>query len=141
MSGEFLDSNIFVYAFDETDERKRGIAQALILRSLRDVTGVISHQVVQEVLNVITTKMERPVRHDDAVRYFRTTLKPMWSVYPSEDLLTRALEVRARYGYGFYDSLIVSAAIQGGCATLYSEDMQHDQVIDTVRIVDPFRAA
>jgi len=70
---------------------------------------------VQEVLNVITTKMKRPVR--------------------------RALETRARYGYGFYDSLIVAAAMHHGCSTLYSEDMQHDRLIDTVRILDPFRAS
>lgn len=139
MGGEFLDSNVFVYAFDETDERKRGIARELVLRSLRDTTGVISYQVVQEVLNVITTKMARPVRHDDAVQYLRSTLKPMWSVYPTDDLFTRALEIRSRYGYGFYDSLIVSAAVHSGCSTLYSEDMQHGQVVDTIRIVDPFR--
>lgn len=140
MSGEFLDSNVFVYAFDDTDERKRGIARDLIVQSLRDATGVISYQVVQEVLNVITTKMERPVRHEDALRYLTSTLEPMWSVYPSKDLFTRALEVRARYGYSFYESLIVSAAMQSGCSTLYSEDMHHDQLIDTVRIIDPFGA-
>ncbi len=139
MSGEFLDSNVFVYAFDDTDDRKRGIAKDLIVRSLREATGVISYQVVQEVLNVITTKMKRPVKHADALRYLTSTLEPMWSVYPSEDLFRRALEIRARYGYGFYDSLIVSAALHRGCSTLYSEDMQHDQLIDTVRILDPFR--
>jgi predicted nucleic acid-binding protein len=138
MSAEFLDSNILVYAFDETDDRKRTIANDLILRCLRDATGVLSYQVVQEVLNVLTTKMERPVRHEDALRYFRSVLEPMWSVFPSSDLFMRALELRARYGYGFYDSLIVSAAVESGCSVLYSEDMQHGQLVDTVRIVDPF---
>lgn len=140
MSGEFLDSNVFVYAFDESDERKRSIARDLVLRSLRDSTGVISYQVVQEVLNVLTTKLPRPVRPDDALRYFRSTLKPMWTVYPSEDLYARALGIRARYGYGFYDSLVLSAAIQSGCSLLHSEDLQHGQVVDSVRIVNPFAA-
>ena len=140
MSGEFLDSNVFVYAFDESDERKRSIARDLVLRSLRDSTGVISYQVVQEVLNVLTTKLPRPVRPDDALRYFRSTLKPMWTVYPSEDLYARALGIRARYGYGFYDSLVLSAAVQSGCSLLHSEDLQHGQVVDSVRIVNPFAA-
>ena len=140
MSGEFLDSNVFVYAFDESDERKRSIARDLVLRSLRDSTGVISYQVVQEVLNVLTTKLPRPVRPDDALRYFRSTLKPMWTIYPSEALYARALGVRARYGYGFYDSLVLSAAIQSGCSLLHSEDLQHGQVVDSVRIVNPFAA-
>lgn len=141
MSGDFLDSNVFVYAFDETDERRRTIAKEIIARSLRDATGAISHQVVQEVLNVITTKMARPVRHDDALHYFRSTLKPMWSVYPTDELFARALEIRARYGYGFYDSLIVSAAIEGGCTTLLTEDIQDGQTIDTLRIRNPFATA
>lgn len=140
MSGEFLDSNVFVYAFDESDERKRSIARDLVLRSLRDSTGVISYQVVQEVLNVLTTKLPRPVRPDDALRYFRSTLKPMWTIFPSEDLYARALGIRARYGYGFYDSLVLSAAIQSGCSLLHSEDLQHGQVVDSVRIVNPFAA-
>ena len=46
MTGEFLDSSVLIYAFDETDDRKRGIAKEIVLRSLRDATGVISHQVV-----------------------------------------------------------------------------------------------
>jgi predicted nucleic acid-binding protein len=139
MSAEFLDSNVFVYAFDETDDRKRSIARDLILRSLRDASGVVSYQVVQEVLNVLTTKMARPVRHEDALRYFRSTLEPMWSVYPSSDLFVRGLEIRTRYGYSFYDSLILSAAMAGGCSVVYSEDLQHGQIVETVRIVDPFR--
>jgi predicted nucleic acid-binding protein len=94
---------------------------------------------VQEVLNVITTKMARPVRDDDALAYFRSTLKPMWSIYPTEDLFTRALGIRARYGYGFFDSLIVSAAVQAGCSVLYTEDLQHGQVVDSLRIANPFR--
>ena len=85
--------------------------------------------------------MPRPVRHDDALRYFRSTLKPMWSIYPTEDLFARALGIRARCGYGFYDSLIVSAAVQSGCSLLYSEDLQHGQVVDSLRIMNPFGGA
>ena len=140
MSAEFLDSNIFIYAFDETDDRKRTIAKDLVLQSLRAASGVISYQVVQEVLNVLTTKIARPVRHEDSLRYFRSTLQPMWSVYPSGELFVRGLEIRTRYGYGFYDSMILSAAVEGGCSVVYSEDLQHGQVVETVRIVDPFRA-
>ncbi|MFP4113145.1 MAG: PIN domain-containing protein [Spirochaetota bacterium] len=140
MSAEFLDSNVFVYAFDETDDLKRTAAKDLILRCLRDASGVISYQVVQEVLNVLTSKIANPVHHDDALRYFRSTLEPMWSIYPGTDLFVRGLEIRTRYGYGFYDSLIVSAAIEGGCSVLYSEDMQHGQLVETVRIVNPFRS-
>ena len=50
-----------------------------------------------------------------------------------------ALEIRERYGFSWYDSLIVAAALESGCELLYSEDMQHGQVIEgRLRVINPF---
>ena len=57
---------------------------------------------------------------------------------PSHALYRRALEIQTRYGYGFYDSLIIAAALEAGCQHLLSEDMQHGQQIEQLRIVNPF---
>ena len=57
---------------------------------------------------------------------------------PSHALYRRALEIQARYRYGFYDSLIIAAALEAGCQRLLSEDMQHGQQIEHLRIVNPF---
>jgi len=51
-----------------------------------------------------------------------------------------AVRISQRYRYHIYDSLVIAAALQARCSVLYSEDMQHGQTIDTVRIVNPFRA-
>jgi predicted nucleic acid-binding protein len=56
----------------------------------------------------------------------------------SIDLLGAALNIKSNAGYSFYDSLIIAAAVQAGCATVYSEDMQHDQLMAGMRIVNPF---
>lgn len=139
MSGDFIDSNVFVYLFDETDERKRDIADAITERALQDRSASISFQVVQETLNVVTRKLPQPMTAEDARRFLERVLVPLWRISPSSALYNRALDVQARYRYAFYDSLIIAAALDAGCSRLYSEDLQDGQRIEGLTIENPFR--
>jgi len=67
-------------------------------------------------------------------------LAPLLRVSASVALYQRALDVQARWRFGFHDSLIVAAALTAGCTRLLSEDLQHGQRIETLTIHDPFRA-
>ena len=140
MSDDFIDSNVFVYLFDETDERKRQVAQSLVNTALVEGSAQISFQVVQETLNVITRKLKVPVRLEDAHQFLDQVLVPLWKINPNRVLYQRGLEIRTRYQLGFYDSLIIAASLQAGCKTLFSEDLQHGQQIETLIIQDPFRS-
>jgi predicted nucleic acid-binding protein len=53
-------------------------------------------------------------------------------------LYQRALDIQARYHYGFYGALIIAAALEAGCTRLYSEDLQHGQLIERLTIENPF---
>ncbi len=138
MSGDFIDSNIFVYLFDETDEHKRGAAASIVESGLQTNSASISFQVVQETLNVLTRKLATPMTVEGAKRFLENILVPLWRVSPSSALYYQALDVQARYRYGFYDSLIVAAALDAGCDRLYSEDMQSGQRIEGLKIENPF---
>ena len=140
MSGDFIDSNVFVYLFDETDERKRGRAEQVVESVLQTNSAVISFQVVQETLNVVTRKLATPMTAEDAKRFMENVLAPLFRVPASIPLYNRALDVQARYRYGFYDSLIVAAALDAGCDRLYSEDLQSGQRIEGLEIKNPFEA-
>ena len=140
MSDDFIDSNVFIYLFDETDERKRQVAQSLVNTALVEGSAQISFQVVQETLNVITRKLKVPVRLEDAHQFLDQILVPLWKINPNRVLYQRGLEIRTRYQLGFYDSLIIAASLQAGCKTLFSEDLQHGQQIETLIIQDPFRS-
>ena len=140
MSDDFIDSNVFIYLFDETDERKRQVAQSLVNTALVERSAQISFQVVQETLNVITQKLDVPVRLEDAHQFLDQVLMPLWKINPNRVLYQRGLEIRTRYQLGFYDSLIIAASLQAGCKTLFSEDLQHGQQIETLIIQDPFRS-
>ena len=138
MSGDFIDSNVFVYLFDETDERKRRRAEQILESALQANSATISFQVVQETLNVVTRKLAKPMTAGDAKRFMEDVLAPLFRVPASISLYGRALDVQARYRYGFYDSLILAAALDAGCDRLYSEDLQSGQQVEGLTIENPF---
>jgi predicted nucleic acid-binding protein len=138
MTADFIDSNVFVYLFDETAARKRAIAERLVQQALTDGSAAISHQIVQETLNVLTRKLKRPLQPDDARRFLDQVLVPLWRVMPSAALYQRALDLQARWKLSFYDSLVVAAALLEGCKRLYSEDLQHVQRIEGLVVSNPF---
>jgi predicted nucleic acid-binding protein len=139
MSGNFIDSNVLVYLFEDVDLRKMELATQLVDQALDNEDAVISFQVVQEVLNVVTKKVAQTVRPDRARFLLDVVLEPMWRVMPSLRLYEDALRLHLRYGFSFHDGLIVAAALESGCTRLFSEDLQHGQRIDSLTIEDPFR--
>lgn len=136
---DFIDSNILVYMFDSTDLSKRELAVRFVNQKVADESGCISFQVVQETLNVIIGKMG--IAHETALEFIDDILRPLWQIDPSTELYLRALELRERYGFSFYDSLIIAAALEAGCTRLYTEDMQHGQQIQGLTIQNPFLSA
>lgn len=138
MSGEFIDTNVFVYLFDETDVHKRNTAERLVRMALETRNACISYQVVQETLNVVTRKLPSPMSTENAQRFLEQILAPLWQIMPSLALYRRGLDLQTRYGFSFYDSLIVAAALESGCTRLYTEDLQHGQRIDGLTIENPF---
>ena len=138
-AGTFIDTNVFVYHLDATDPRKHAIAGDIVREALRTQGGCISYQVVQECLNVVSSKARVPLTPEQAQAYLDAVLAPLMQVGASTELYHRALGIRARWRYGFYDSVVIAAALAAGCTRLLSEDLQHGQRIESLTIVDPFR--
>jgi len=135
----FIDTNVFVYSFDNSQPAKKERSVELIQDALQTGSGIISTQVVQEFLNVATQKFAVPMKSEDARAYLRLVLNPLCQIYPGITQYDSCLELRSETGYSFYDSLILAAAIQGGCEILYSEDLQDRQQVRGVRIENPYR--
>jgi predicted nucleic acid-binding protein len=136
----FLDTNILVYTFDLTAPGKRGKATALVSEALVSGKGCISLQVAQEFLNVSQRKFAVPMTAAEASRHLKAVLAPLCAVFPSFKLLEDALGLQTQLKYSFTDSLIVAAALEAGCETLFSEDLQHGQQVGRLRIANPFAA-
>jgi len=133
----FMDTNIIVYAFDSPKSPKRKVSDKLIKQAHQN-KGCTSFQVIQEFLNVATQKFESPLKHEDAQIYLSKILFPICEIFPTEELYFAALEISSRWKYSFYDSLIISAALESDCSILYSEDLQHNQKIYQLTIVNPY---
>ena len=135
---DFIDTNIFIYTVDTSDVRKTKLSRQLI-RDLRTTnTGCISTQVVQEFCNVALKKSAIPLNADDVADIITTVFKKMALYTPGTDFYLNALKLYASHSLSFYDTLILQAAIEMGCSTLYSEDLQAGQKIGGVTIVNPF---
>ncbi len=138
MSVDFLDTNVLVYSLDVAATEKKLIAQQIVNNALSVQSALISYQVVQETLNTVKRKFATTVTDDDALVLLERMLVPLMRVMPSAALYTDALRISQRFKFSFYDSLIVAAAHNAGCKRLLTEDMQHGQVVDGLRIVNPF---
>jgi predicted nucleic acid-binding protein len=137
----FLDTNILIYAIDPEDSRKYRIAQDLVNHGHASSLAVISYQVVQEWFNFCLHRAKVKLSVEEASTIYRSVWAPLWKVQSSPELLELSLELRPRYNFSWYDSLIVAAALQSNCGTLHSEDLQHGQVIRNLTIKNPFAPA
>ncbi len=129
----FVDTNIWVYAhLHAPGDTRHNKALELVDRS----TGLtISPQVIAEYYSVMLRNRQTDARIQVNLRaiFARTLLQPA-----DASVLSTALALRNRYGFSFWDCQIVAAAIEAGCATLWTEDLQSGQVIDgRLQIVNP----
>ena len=134
----FLDTNILVYTFDQSHPDKQAIAKNLVRDALKNQTGCISYQVIQEFLNIASRKFAKPLSTADCQTYLSNVLEPLCEVFSSTALFHRALEISNRWRFSFYDSLIVAAALSVKSEFLYTEDLQHQQKIEEMVILNPF---
>jgi predicted nucleic acid-binding protein len=134
----FLDTNIFVYSLDPVDPHKARMAEGLVTRGVGSRLGVISYQVVQEFMNVSLRQFRATMTVTELELYFFKILLPMMTVPSSSGLFLEALRLQTANQIAWYDSLIVAAAIQGGCEILYSEDLQDGRRFGDLVIQNPF---
>jgi predicted nucleic acid-binding protein len=131
----FLDTNILVYAEDQSEQVKRKRAVQLILEHKRKRTGVVSLQVLQEFFTTVTRKFKL----DLGIARYKVEFHSRFIVgEPTVTDILAAIDIHRIHGFSYWDALILRMAKQTGCRVLLTEDLQHGQVFDGVRIVNPF---
>jgi predicted nucleic acid-binding protein len=133
----FLDTNVLLYSIsrnpDESFKRERAISL------LDQDSGALSIQVLQEFYVQAT----RSSRADAIPHEFAAGLIGSWRRFHVQDMtmpiLDSALQIRKAHGFSYWDSAIIAAARALGCGRLYTEDLNHGQIVEGVAIVDPFR--
>ena len=135
MKRSFIDTNVLVYANDARDSQKQEEAAALIAGHLREGSGVISMQVLQEYANTALAKLHQD---EDVVLRLLHLLGRMTVVTPSPRLLRRQIELRKVYDINFWDAGIVAAAEESDCDEILSEDFNTGQYYAGILTVSPF---
>jgi predicted nucleic acid-binding protein len=133
--GEFVDTNILIYAFDRSAGEKHRIAADLVAHLWKVRRGWISLQVMQEFYVSATRKLKLPV--DEAT--LQVLRLRLWRVHrPSVDDILAAIELHQRHSVSFWDALILRSAQASRCSVLWSEDLSNGQRWGNLEVRNPF---
>jgi predicted nucleic acid-binding protein len=129
----FIDTNIFLYAFSTKDLLKQTIAKEIVL---------LPYHISSQVINESCSNFIKKLHFDENMlaSFIGSAYSRYHIVNFSESLFLTGSNIRLKYKYSYYDSLIIAAALESKCTILYSEDMQHKQIIENnLQIINPFK--
>jgi len=133
----FFDTNILVYANDSSEKVKQEIARSLLKDSLIKQNGVISVQVLSEFWVTVTHKIKNPLSVEIAEKEIEL-FQLMEIVSLDYSLFKDALRFQQIIQISYWDSLILAASHSAGCKTIYTEDINHEQITAEMKICNPF---
>lgn len=134
MSKVFIDTNILVYSMDHHDRDKQERCRDLLKTLQMDQLGVISTQVIQEFYVAATKKLNAdPLIVKDILHSFER----FETVIITPEIIKEAIDCSVIHRISFWDSLIVVAAQSANCSKLWTEDLNHGQIIRGVRVENP----
>ncbi len=129
----FIDSNICIYCYSDDELEKSEIARKIIIKN----NSFISIQVLKELSNTLIKKFKLDFKNIENIIKEQIELNNVY--LNNETDILNALKISNKYQFSFYDSLIISSAISTNSNILYSEDMQHNQMIESkLKIINPF---
>ena len=133
----FVDTNVLLYSEDQADPVKQRRATDWLRVLWVERRGRVSTQVLNEFYVNATRRIRPAMASGDARAEVRRYQR--WQPWPIDHATVEAAwAVESRYGFSYWDALIVAAAQAQGCTWLLSEDLQHEQQVDSVRILNPF---
>ena len=134
MSKIFIDTNIIIYANDKRDKNKQQKAIEIVSGLMKEETGVISTQVLQEYAYIAINKLKQS--HDVVIRQIRL-LESLEVVNQIPELIRRAVEIMSSYRINFWDACIISNAEYANCSFIYSEDLNTGQFYSGIQVTNP----
>mgnify|MGYP002777112152 CR=1 FL=1 len=130
-----LDTNLWVYLYSKDPKEKHEKAHELLLAHIGSL--LVSTQILGELYNVLTKKkLQTQVQAQEII----SQIIAGFDVYEiTSACVAETIQINIRYGYSYWDSSLIATALLNDCSILYSEDMQHNQMIERrLRIVNPF---
>ena len=134
---QFVDTNVLIYAHDLSAGQKHTRARELMRELWQSGEGCLSIQVLQEFYVNVTQKVTRPLVAEAAAQII--TDLAAWRIHrPGVEDVLDAIRLQSHYQMSFWDAMVIASAIQLGCQTVWSEDLNPGQVYDQVTVANPF---
>jgi predicted nucleic acid-binding protein len=134
---QFVDTNIFVYAYDESAGAKHDKARALLLELLQNREGCLSMQVLQELFVSLTRKLREPLDSGEAARRVRYLSE--WTLHiPDRSDLFSAMDLHRELHISFWDAMLIQSARRLNCRVLWTEDFSNGRSYAGVTARNPF---
>jgi predicted nucleic acid-binding protein len=134
---QFVDTNVLIYAHDLSAGAKHFRARDLIRELWQTADGCLNVQVLHEFYVNVTQKVARPLVPEVAASIIADLAS--WQVHrPGPEDVLDAIRLQQRYQISFWDAMIVASAIQLGCRSIWSEDLNPGQSFETVILLNPF---
>ena len=132
----FIDTNVLIYAHDVDAGAKHDIAKRVLQQLWSERRGALSTQVLQEFYVNVTRKIASPLSKTSARAVVNSYV--IWCVDATSEEISAAFRIEVEARIGFWDALIVAAALKAGADRILSEDLNPGQTISGVRIENPF---
>jgi predicted nucleic acid-binding protein len=130
----FIDTNILLYSYSKNEPIKQQKSLEVINENID--FSIISKQVINEISNIFFRKFA--LNATQIKQNINDIYQAISVVDFDKEIQFLAIEIKQKHQIQFYDALIIATAIQNNCNILYSEDMQHSQTIDRLKIINPF---
>lgn len=135
-----VDTNVLVYRFDSRFPAKQKVATEILRGGILENSVRLPHQAIVEFIAAVTRPIRGHVilRQADALREAEEFLMQFTVLYPNEAILRGAIRGCAAYQLTWFDAHLWSYAEHYGLSEILTEDLQHDRLYGTVRVVNPF---
>jgi predicted nucleic acid-binding protein len=133
----FVDTNVLIYAHDVDATAKHEVAKNVLRELWSQRSGVLSMQVLQEFYVNVTRKIPSPLSKDAARLVVNSYA--IWCIETTAAEVTTAFRIEDESRIGFWDALIVAAAVKSGAVRILSEDLNARQSIAGIPIENPFK--
>lgn len=134
----FIDTNILIYSIDKNDYQKLETSRLVISELTQHQAAVISTQVINEFYVVATKKLKSDAL---AVKRLISSFNQFEIVNPDIEIIKDAIDISILNKISYWDALILSSALSAKCNSVYSEDMNDGQLINGIKIINPFSKA
>ena len=136
-TGCFVDTNLLIYGIDPQETKRRRVAGDLLTNLADTDTLVLSPQSLNECYRALTER--RGLLPRNAARAYIVYLRRFCAAPYDFDVTQRAWRIQDQHGFSWWDCMLLASASLAGCDLFFSEDMQHERVVDGLTILNPFQ--